>query len=405
MHIRKKALLNVSLILTCLLAFIGNSPLASENSYEDKLQFRGVRAMGMGNVFAPVADDGDAFYYNPAGLANIKNIRIDIQPIRLIPSRDLYGELKGLRQLRDDLRALSDSEEPLEDPDLQDERRRLMDRMENLLYDDLGLDAGFPARAIVPLHIGDYGVTVGGMTHAWSMSQVEVRRRGLDWSYFVKDVLDDEVLYDGMVEVSYGAGAAVEIPVPPTPLELSFGISARRLRRWRITDRYDLLSLDDILADDFEKRYFDPEDPWESISEGKGYSVDIGAIGSLNDAINLAVVVQNLVGHVKYEDDVEDEFPLNVEASSAVNLARLSRSGVPVMDVILAGSIDKDQETRLGLELIWDMPILALSGRIGSNHGHLTLGAGVQFMFLDFDYAFYGDQDSDWHAFSLNLTF
>ena len=59
----------------------------------------------------------------------------------------------------------------------------------------------------------------------------------------------------------------------------------------------------------------------------------------------------------------------------------------------------------MGLEVVLDLPLLALSGRIGSNRGYMTLGAGIQFMFLDFDYAFYGDNDADWHAFSLNLAF
>ena len=405
MHLRKKTLLAASLILTYLFAIAGNGLLASEIKDVGEFRFKGVRAMGMGDAFAAIANDADAFYYNPAGLAAVTNIRVDLQPVRFIPTHDLYGQLRGLRQLRDDIRALNESEEPLEDPELEDERRRLMERIERLLGDDLGLDAGAPARIIVPFHIGNYAVSVGAYTHGWSVSRVEVQRRGLDWSDFVKDMLDDEIYYDAMAETSYGAAVAVEAPVPPLPLELSFGIAARRIWRWGITDKDDLMGLDDILSDDFAERYYDPEDPWDSVSEGNGYSVDIGAIGSLNDAISFAIVAQDLMGNVKYERGPDDELPTNVDFSSAINLTRLMGPVISSLDVVLAAGIDSSEEARLGLELIWDLPLLELSGRIGSNDGHTTLGAGIQFAFLDFDYAFYGDRDADWHAFSLNLAF
>ena len=411
MHIGKRELLIANSILICLSATVGTL-FASEIKDVGEFQFKSVRAMGMGNAFAAIANDADAFYYNPAGLAAVTNIRVDFQPLRFIPTHDLYGQLRGLRELRDDIRALNESEETMEDPALEDERRRLMERIERLLSDDLGLDVGVPLRIIVPLHIGNYGVSVGAYTHAWSVSRVAMQRRGLDWSDFVKDMLDDEIYYDAMGEASYGGAVAVEAPVHPLPLDISFGIAARRLRRWRITDKDDLIGLDDILADDFAERYYDPEDPWDSVSKGKGYSVDIGGIASFNDAINFAVVVQNLVGDVEYEEDQDDripppddELPSNVDVSSAINLTRLMGYGFSTLDVVVAAGTDSFDEARVGLEIIWSPPLLEFSGRIGSNHGQTTLGAGIQFAFLDFDYAFYGDRDANWHAFSLNLAF
>ena len=411
MHIRKRVLLIANLVLICLFATAGVL-LASEIKDVGEFQFKSVRAMGMGDAFAAIANDADAFYYNPAGLASITNIRVDFQPIRFIPTHDLYGQLSGLRQLRDDIEALNESESPMEDPALKEERRRLMERMEKLLGDDLGLDAGVPVRIIVPLHVGNYGVTVGAYTHAWSVSRAQVQRRGLPWRDFIKDILDDEIYYDAMGEASYGGAVAVEAPARSLPLELSFGVAARRLRRWRITNKDDLLSFDDILSDDFMDNYYDTNDPWDSFSEGKGYSVDIGGIGSFNDAINFAIVVQNLVGDVEYEEDQgdripppDDELPSNVDVSSAINLTRLMGYGFSTLDVVVAAGTDSFDEVRMGMEIIWDPPLLELSGRIGSNHGQTTLGAGIQFAFLDFDYAFYGDRDANWHAFSLNLAF
>lgn len=417
MNTNKKSFFIANLILACFLAFfVVEGISASEGNIAEEFHFRSVRAMGMGNTFAAVANDGDAIYYNPAGLTNIRRTIIDIQPVRIIPSQDVYDQLKNRKQLMDDLGALSETGDPLEDPNLEDERRRLMERMESLLADDFGLDAGIPVRAIVPFHIGSYGLAIGLMSHGWSMTEVAVERRGLDWSNFVMDVLDDEVIYDSLVEASYGAAAAVELPLTPLPLEMSFGLSARRLKRWRLTDRDDPLGLDDLLnpfgpdgiegnSDDLKARYFDPDDPWSNVSEGKGYCVDAGVIGSFNDAINLAVVARNAMGNVEYEDGTDDELPVDFSASGSVNLTRLSGPGIPLMDVIVAGEVNEDEEIRLGLEVVWDMPLLELSGRIGSNDGYLTFGAGIDLLFLDFDYAFYSDQNTDWHAFALSLSF
>ena len=413
-------------IIICLLAFAGSNSPASEDKGVESHQYRGVRAMGMANAFAAIADDGDAFYYNPAGLASVRGIRIDLQPVKFIPTQAIYDELKDFDQLMDDIEAIRKSPEPLEDPGLEDERRRLMRRMKSLMHKDLGLDMASPARIIVPLHIGDYGIAIGGIVHAWSDSRTQVRRRGLNWSDFVKDMLDDEILYNVMAEASYGGAAAIEFPIAPLPLELSLGLAARRIHRWQMTDEDDPLGVEDLLnpygkdgiegtADDFKERYFDPDDPLASVLEGKGYNVDVGTIASFGDVVNLAVVLQNLVGNIEYEEAEDEKLPQNLAISAAVNLAKLPSPDIPMLDIILAAGLDKNDEAwesaqivdkaRLGLELVWKLPLLSLSGRIGSNHGYMTLGAGIQLMFLDFDYAFYGDQDTDWHAFSLNLSF
>lgn len=415
MHIRKNALWAISLIFVYLLAFAGNGLPASEEEGSTFRQYRGVRPMGMGNAFAAIADDGDAFYYNPAGLTIARKPRIDLQPVRLIPTQDLFSELRTLDQLREDIKAINESDKPLEDPDLEDERRRLMDRMEGLMHKNLGLDAAAPARVILPLHVGNCGLAIGGIIHGWSESQIYIRRRGLRWADFVKDMLDDEVVYNIMAEMSYGGAAAIEVPIQPLPLEASFGLGVRRIHRWQMDDVDDPLGIEDMLEADFEERYFDPEDPWGSVVEGKGYSIDLGAIASFHDTANLAVVIQNLAGEIKYEEGADEELPQNLGVSAALNLAKLAAPDIPALDIILAAGLDKNDKTwerdgivsktRLGLELIWRLSSIALSGRIGSNYGYMTVGAGIQLLFLDLDYAFYRDPDTDWHAFSLNLAF
>ena len=424
----KKACMSVAASLI-LIWFFAESSLPASKLFETKilskklgganLPYRGVRPMGMGNVFAAISDDLDAFYYNPAGIAAARKLRISLQPIRFIPTQDFYDELKELDQLVDDIEAINESPKPLEDPDLEDEIRRLTQRMERLIDDDLGLDVASPLRFVVPFHVGDYAVAIGGIAHAWSASQLYVQRRGLDWNDFVKDILDDDLIYDIMAEVSYGGAAAIEVPATTLPLEVSFGLAARRIHRWQMTDRDDPLGIEELInpygkdgiegtADDFKERYFDPEDPLAIVSEARGYSIDAGTISWFREIASLGLAFRNVFGKIG-----DEELPRGLEVSTAMNLARLGSQGLQNLDVILAASSDNEtwgsgnivDRARFGVEVVWNLPSLAISGRAGSNYGYMTLGAGIQLAFLDFDYAFYSDKDVDWHAFSLNLTF
>lgn len=409
----KKNIVSLIFLATFCLIFISNSSIAFDYISPLERQYRSVRAMGMGNAFGAVANDSDALYYNPAGIATIKDTRVDLQPMGIIITRDLYGELANIQELIDDMEAINKSPDPLKDPNLEDERLRLMNRMKVLTRKKLGLDTASPLKFIVPLSLGKYAIAVGGIAHAWSQSQIQVQRVGLPWDDFAKDLLNDELFYNIIGEISYGGVVALEVPLPPLPLEVSGGLSIRRLHRWQLTDKGNPLGLDDLIQmdeEDFKKNYFDPEDPLKSLVERKGYRVDIGTMAIFWDAVSVALVFQNVPGKVAKED-----IPRNSEISASINLAKLSLPSLTSFDIILAGTVNLDEKFqkdedilnkgRFGMEAVWRLPFLELSGRTGSNRGFMTLGAGIKLFFLDFDYAFYGDLDTDWHAFSFNLAF
>jgi hypothetical protein len=48
------------------------------------VQYRGVRAMGMGNAFDAISDDSDSVYYNPAGMTSVRKVKVYFQPVRLV---------------------------------------------------------------------------------------------------------------------------------------------------------------------------------------------------------------------------------------------------------------------------------------------------------------------------------
>lgn len=79
-----------------LAALFGGRPAYARDLYEF---YRGVRAMSMGNAFTAVADDQDAIFYNPAGLAfNRNSLKFHFINPKFDFSADdykLYKELSG----------------------------------------------------------------------------------------------------------------------------------------------------------------------------------------------------------------------------------------------------------------------------------------------------------------------
>jgi len=387
---------------------------ATDNSLMWDFQYRGVRAMGMGNAFNAVSDDADAFYYNPAGLTSIRKFRLDIQPVRVIPTEAFYNETKDINDLIDDIDRISASSDPLEDPNLKDERIRLKNKVENLINEQVGADLAVPIRIMFPLHIKDYGVTIGAIAHEWVGAQIDIRKKGIRWDNFVVDMLDDEIFYKIVEERIYGVSSAICIPIPASPVKLSLGLTAKMIEKSQLTDENDLMNFGDILNSDteeFKNRFFDTKDPLSSMTSGSGFGVDGGVMTSVNDdAIKLGLSFRNILGKIKY-DNIEDETLKRLfNVSAAVNVAKIPNPDIPMIDLILSGDYvgigGDDPKPRLGVELIWKpLSLISLSGRVGSNNGFLTLGAGVQLAFFDIDYAFYGDEITNWHAISLNLSF
>jgi hypothetical protein len=297
-----------------------------------------------------------------------------------------------------------------------------MDRFERLTKENVALDGGVPLMVMIPLHIGNLGATLGIFGHGWSVSQVKVIKQGLSWADPIVNILDDSVFYRLMGESSYGLSSAVKFPIATLPISLSAGLSVARTNRWILTDQDDLIQVQDLLsadgpdgikgtADDFKNRYFDPEDPLSSMVTGSGFNINAGIMASIgDDAARVGLTFNNIVGKINYKE-IKDEIPDKLAGISAsINLAKIPNPDLPMIDAIVSGGMDDmnsdDPKARFGFELTWrPASVFALSGRIGSNDGFLTFGAGLKLLFFDFDYAFYGDSITDWHALSLNLAF
>lgn len=75
--------------------FLIFSSFVSTSAFADEFYplMRGARAQAMGNAFTAVADDEEAIFYNPAGLAGIKNFSLNLANTNVEASTDLTGNL------------------------------------------------------------------------------------------------------------------------------------------------------------------------------------------------------------------------------------------------------------------------------------------------------------------------
>ncbi len=93
---KKLQALGVALGLLAMLALSGFSQLPTWTLFE---LGAGVRALGMGEAFAALADDEQALYYNPAGLAFLEDLRVSAFYESHFASSDYLSAAFGMRRL------------------------------------------------------------------------------------------------------------------------------------------------------------------------------------------------------------------------------------------------------------------------------------------------------------------
>ncbi len=54
----------------------------------------GVRQLGMGSIFAGIADDATAIFYNPAGILS-KNMDVIVEGVALLPKHSYFSDALG----------------------------------------------------------------------------------------------------------------------------------------------------------------------------------------------------------------------------------------------------------------------------------------------------------------------
>ena len=311
--------------------------------------FRGVRPLGMGNAFTALADDDNALYYNPAGLAEIN--RLDM------------GILNPLVEFSKDSMDLVD--------DAQDTDFDNTSEVATLLRNHIGENQHLRAAAApyVGFRIAKVGVMIGVLAQA----NLDASIRNPAWPEAHLDYIQDT-----------GVVGGVGLKLPLSGLRL--GATVKFIQRTSLDQIY---SAADIADDGFEDRIED------DMNTGSGFSLDIGALYKLPWAkffdTDVALVLQN-VPEMDFGDARDMKTQANFGVALSKSFAKFKLVGTfDYRDLTMSLEEDNDLAKRVHLGLEFKTPFF-VSVRTGFNQGYWSYGATVDFRALRIDFASYSEE-------------
>jgi hypothetical protein len=311
--------------------------------------YRGVRPLGMGDAFTAVADDENALFYNPAGLAKMSSFQIGIvNPL-------VEASEKSIDLVQD-----------AGDANL-DDTGEVVDLLKKYIGEHQHLRASlFP---YVGFNVASVGVMVGGLGQA----TVDADIRNPVWPEANVDMVMD-----------YGALGGFGLKLPLTGL--SAGAAVKFLQRESLSEIY---TAPDIAAEDFEDRLDD------DLKSGSGFSADIGVMYEMGFIpfidTTAALVVQNVP-----EMDMGDAEDIDTQVNLGLSIGKSfsAFSFVGALDYKdITGAIEEDDDIakriHVGAELRF-LKVFAI--RAGLNQQYFSAGATLDLWVLRFDFATYSEE-------------
>ena len=311
--------------------------------------YRGVRPLAMGGAFTAVADDEQALFYNPAGLADISRLNLAI-----------LNPLVGV------------SEDSLEMyQDLQDTDFETVEEAEDFLRKYIGVQQHLRAAVnpYIGFNVADYGVMIAGLGNG------TVNAMPYDTA---NPKLDVTVIGD------YGLLGGVGGKLPFSGLRM--GLSLKVINRYSLEEQY---TAEDLVEDEFDKIVED------DLQEGAGISADIGVLYTLPFIslvdLDVGLAVQNFPS-MNMGDALDIDTQVNMGVAMKKTLAGFGFIGaLDCMDLTQDIGEDDDWGKRLHVGAEVQFPLI-LSLQAGLNQGYWTGGLGLDFRVLRFDLATYGEE-------------
>jgi hypothetical protein len=307
--------------------------------------YKGPRPLGMGGAFTALSDDANALFYNPAGLANIKENRISL--INL----EIEGSKLGYNFNKDAL---------------------------DVDTDNLKEVAGFLQK-----HIGDYGHIAASIFPNYTMpnfavgliSTVKSNIQVQDRQY---PKLSVNFIGDGGICTGYARSFLDN--------NLLIGSNFKYIYRESIENGY---SVADITTHGFKSRLRD------DLQSGSGVLLDLGIIykiqssqeGGPQEPIQLGLSINNLIGN-KLGNAAGLDPHIDLGVSKRYGEVTLAADYVDIFGQF-PGDYDVGKRIHLGLEYSFTK-IIRL--RTGVNQGYMTYGVGVEEKNVQFDILTYAEE-------------
>jgi hypothetical protein len=307
--------------------------------------YKGARPLGMGGAFTALSDDANALFYNPAGLANIKETRTS--SINL----EIEGSTSGYNFNKDAL--------------------------------DLNTDNSKKVAGFLQKYQGDYGHIAASIFPNYTKPNLAFGLISTVKSNIqVRDKESPKLSVDAIGDGGVCAGYARSF----LDNDLLVGSNFKYLYRKSLEQEY---SVADITTHGFKRRLRD------DFHKGSGVLLDLGAIykiqsaeeGGSQEPLQLGMSVSNLIGN-KLGNAADLDPHVDLGVSKRIGDYTLAADYVDIF-----GQLGEDQDIgkriHLGLEYALTKIIKV---RAGVNQGYVTYGVGVEATNIQFDILTYAEE-------------
>ncbi|MDR3275284.1 MAG: conjugal transfer protein TraF [Endomicrobium sp.] len=381
-------------ILTALM--LVSSLVVFASAKENRAMINGLRPMSMGGAFSAIADDENAFFYNPAGVTYQHNCLIQVFSVDIAVNTKTFDFYNFYI---DNKKGLSDFES------LQyDEKSKLIDKILNqaLSYTP-NIFVSSPNILFIasPIAINQNSLNFGFGVFSYSDLNCNFNR-----SIFIPSIsYKAQVTGIGILPVAFKISSLQALQLPGT---LSLGANFKYM--YRVKTSTDNMSIDEFKNYDFKANAF----------YGTSFGIDFGAIYHLNSrwkfGLNVSDIYNSKIDYKKlnlgsnkaststtnngYSSKINPELNLgaayypekfyywfgkywttNNKIVFASDLTDLINSDEPFIETPF-------KKFHIGTEYKYDPFVL----RIGINSGYPTIGGGLSAGWINFEYAFYGEE-------------
>ncbi len=333
-------------------AFVAFGSVQANAVEMDKL-YTGVRPLGMGNAFTAIADDENAAFYNPAGLTDTEEGKVEL----INPKIDVSTNTLDFQK------------------------------------DASNLQTGDTAGAVDMMR-----KYIGKHQHLAATVFPNYTRHNFEIGFLYKVGLDAEVNSPSypvlQADLKNDAGVFVALSHSFLDDSLRLGATLKYIQHQRFYKEYTAV---DIADTNTEYKFSD------NLKSANKFGGDLGATYYFESEAwkpRVALVVQN-VGGMDFGDYqatptspvVPNAYKQQVNLGFAVTRELWGKVTLAMDYDDLTGNVgtDKDKGKRLHMGAEWKLPkILAL--RAGLNQGYVSYGAGLDFWLLKLDYAYYKEE-------------
>ncbi len=299
-----------------------------------------VRALGMGNAYTAVVNDGDSIFYNPAGLAKMSGFRWTIMdPALGTNAVDSYQKFL----------------------DIAEDSSDVNDIINDLYGEDVTVYSG--AKSL--MSFGSFAFGAYGL---------------VDGNFLVNNPVYPNIQTDYRVDYGFVAGMGLNL----VPKMLDIGLQARRISRQGGRVPVGVSTIATLDSESIQS---------ELNKSGVGYAFDFGATLTFPGLLKPTIAFSwRDMGNTSFEPTGSNLAPGPIEQEQIIgvglNYESLLMDIRPTIDYRFLNNSEMQlgKKINMGIEFSW--PIIDIRG--GFQQGYYSLGAGFDLWLMRVDAATYG---------------